>query len=100
MRELTKRRLRKSPTSFVVDGPPMLRNTTAVGPLDFFASPVELDDTDARLRLLNWKCCADRGPTTCRELLLSHCSDVLAFILPLIEVEEMKVEDCWRVVKE
>ena len=30
----TKRRLRKSPTSSTVDGPPMFRNTMAVGPLE------------------------------------------------------------------
>lgn len=33
---LTKSRLKKSSTSSVVDGPPMLRNTIAVGPLEPF----------------------------------------------------------------
>lgn len=36
----TNSRLRKSPTSPVVEGPPMLRNTIAVGPLDPVASCV------------------------------------------------------------
>jgi hypothetical protein len=31
---LTNSLLRKSPTSSVVDGPPIFRNTTAVGPLE------------------------------------------------------------------
>jgi len=34
MRRLTNSLLRKSPTSSVVDGPPMFMNTIAVGPLD------------------------------------------------------------------
>lgn len=33
----TNKRLRKSPTSSVVDGPPMLRNTIAVGPFELAA---------------------------------------------------------------
>ena len=38
--ERTKRRPRKSPTSSVVEGPPILSNTMAVGPLDPVASCV------------------------------------------------------------
>lgn len=34
----TNKRLRKSPTSSVLDGPPILRNTIAVGPFDPVAS--------------------------------------------------------------
>jgi hypothetical protein len=36
----TKSLLRKSPTSFVVDGPPMFMNTIAVGPFELVASCV------------------------------------------------------------
>ena len=37
-RELTNNLLRKSPTSSVVEGPPMFMKTIAVGPLDDVAS--------------------------------------------------------------
>jgi hypothetical protein len=39
-RRLTKSLLRKSPTSSVVDGPPIFMNTIAVGPFELVASCV------------------------------------------------------------